>query len=197
MEQTANTKKKAPAWLILCIIALVAGGLLGATNLITHERIAQQEALAAEAARIAVMPLADSFDQMELTGTVSFPDLNGANVDYCYEALKGSEPVGHVLQVTVKGYGGDIAVTVGLDASGAVTGINVGGSNFAETAGLGAKTKEPAFTAQFTGMQPPIAVTKDGGEVDSVTGATKSSRAVSNAVNAASEYTYFSLRKEK
>lgn len=179
MNETKK-RKLAPAWIILGVIALTAGLLLGATNLVTADRIAEQSLIAAEEARKTVFPGADSFNKLDTA--------EDALVDYCYEAVSGGSIVGHVSQVTVTGYGGEIEVTVGVDLDGVVTGISVGGANFSETAGLGAKTKNAAFTDQFIGMLPPLAVTKDGGEVDAVTGATKSSRAVTNGVNTAVEY---------
>lgn len=75
-------------------------------------------------------------------------------------------------RVTVKGYGGEIEIVVGVDNDGVITGINVGGANFSETAGLGAKTKEPAFTEQFKGLSAPLTLK---GNVDSVSGASVSS----------------------
>ena len=68
-----------------------------------------------------------------------------------------------------------------------VAGVNVGGTDFAETAGLGARVKEAWFGEQFAGLTAPVALTKDGGEVDAVSSATISSNAVTSAVNAACE----------
>ena len=93
--------------------------------------------------------------------------------------------VGHTAQVTVKGYGGDVEIVVGVDADGVITGLNVGGANFSETAGLGAKAKEPAFTEQFKGLTAPL-VLKDN--VDSITGASITSGAVVGGVNTALDY---------
>ena len=88
-------------------------------------------------------------------------------------------------QVTVKGYGGEIEIVVGVDNDGVITGINVGGANFSETAGLGAKTKEPAFTEQFKGLSAPLTLK---GNVDSVSGASVSSGAIVNGVNTVLDY---------
>ena len=74
---------------------------------------------------------------------------------------------------------------VGMDSSGVITGINVGGSNFSETAGLGAKVKNDDFKDQFKGLMPPVILNED---VDAVTAATISSRAVTDAVNKACDY---------
>ena len=70
---------------------------------------------------------------------------------------------------------------------GTISGISVGGANFAETAGLGARAKEPEFQAQFAGKNAPVALTGDGGEIEALTGATITSRAVIKGVNQSME----------
>lgn len=173
--------KKVPAWVILCVIALVAGTALGITNALTAEPIREQARIAAENARAQVLPAAASFEEVTVA--------DGAAVDNCYRGVDASgNAVGYVAQVTVQGFGGPIEVTVGVDAEGKLAGIQCGGSGFSETAGLGAKVKTAAFSDQFAGLVTPVALTKDGGEVDSVTAASISSGAVCNAVNIAAEY---------
>ena len=143
--------KKVPAWVILCVIALVAGAALGTTNALTKGPIAEQAARAAEAARAAVLPAAERFEQVEVA--------EGAPVDNCYQGVDASgNAVGYVAQVTVTGFGGPIEVTVGVNAEGELTGIQCGGSGFSETAGLGAKVKETAFSSQFAGLATPVAI---------------------------------------
>lgn len=171
-------KKKLPAWAVLCIVALIAGGLLGYTNQLTADKIEEQTLAAADAARKSVLPDAEAFEQLELA--------EGAPVDNCYAGMAGGEAIGYTAQITVKGYGGPIEITVGVDMDGVLTGISVGGSGFAETAGLGAKTKEAAFTSQFSkGLSAPVQLKED---VNAVSGATISSSAVVSGVNKAAEY---------
>lgn len=197
-------KKEMPAWLKLALIALVAGLLLGFTNELTAPAIAAQTELQAQEARRIVLPQAESFE--ELTAP--------AGIDACYVGQSGGAAVGYVAQVTAKGYGGEIEVIVGVDAAGVITGVSVGGPNFAETMGLGAKVREESFTSQFQGLKGPLALggqaaaatgdaqssatssattalpdaSEAGGSVDAVTSATVSSRAVINAVNTIYEY---------
>lgn len=173
-------KKQLPAWLALCIIALVAGLLLGATNEMTAGPIKLQTEAAANAARIAVLPEAGTFEALA-------PDEN-ASVEQCFVGMRGADIVGYTAQMRVKGYGGEIEVTTGVSMDGVITGIHVGGANFAETAGLGAKTKDAAFTAQFAGKTAPLDTKKNGGEIDAVTAATISSTAVISAVNKSHTY---------
>ena len=169
--------KKFPAWIILMLIAAAAGLLLSATNGVTAPIIRASALAEAESVRAALFPDADSFRELSLSG--------GAPVDNCYEALRGKSVAGHVAQITVNGFGGPIEIMLGIDLSGAITGINVGGADFAETAGLGARTKEPAFTDQFRGDATPVAL---GTDVDAITAATISSKAVVDGVNAVAAY---------
>ena len=169
-------KKQMPAWLVLGLIALIAGCALGFTNELTSPIIDEQTLVAADEARRAVLPGASEFEQL----TVADPA-----IDSCYAGSANGEVVGYTAQVTVKGYGGDVEIVVGVDADGVITGLNVGGANFSETAGLGAKAKEPAFTEQFKGLTAPL-VLKDN--VDSITGASITSGAVVNGVNTAFDY---------
>jgi len=163
---------KKPAWLVLCIITVVAGLALSATNLLTEGPIAEQQLLASNAARIAVFTNADAFEEI--------PVETDSKMDSVYAAKQKGETVGYVLQTTVTGYGGPIEIVMGIDNNGKITGISVGGSNFAETAGLGARTRTPEFTDQFIGLgEAPILKQN----VDAISGATISSTAVTSGAN--------------
>ena len=178
-------KKQLPGWAVLLIITLVAGLALGGTNALTKDPIAQQARIKAENARKAALPDAESFEELALN--------EGAAVDWVYAGLKGGSPVGYVAQKTVNGFGGKVEVIAGVDTVNApdtfkIGGITVGGSDFSETAGLGARAKEPAFTDQFPGKIYPISYIKAGGEatestVDALTSATITTTAVVNGVN--------------
>ena len=165
-------KKKLPPFALLTVITLCAALLLALTNDVTLGPIAAASAKAADEARIAVLPSAESFEELENDGTV----------DALFRGIAGGETVGYAVTVTVAGYGGPVEVTVGLDINGALTGLNVGGSKFAETAGLGAKAKEPGFTGQFVGKKTPVTLEQD---VDAISGATITSAAVTKGVNLA------------
>ena len=154
----------------LLLIAAVAGLALGYTNAITKGPIDEQTIAAANAARESVLPGVDNFEQIQTE----------EGIDNAYIAYKGGDIAGYTAQITTQGYGGEIEIMVGMDSSGAITGINVGGSNFSETAGLGAKVKNDDFKDQFRGLMPPVVLNED---IDAVTAATISSRAVTDAVN--------------
>ena len=167
-------KKGMPAWLVLTLITLVAAVLLGATYEMTKDAIHTQTLEKAASTRRELLPTASVFDKLEneaLSSLYEGKDENG-------------ETVGYVATTTVVGFGGDVEIIVGLDPDGVLTGISVGGANFAETPGLGAKAKEPAFTNQFAGLTVPVALHED---VDSITSATITSNAVVRGVNSAAD----------
>ncbi len=161
----------------LFAIAAAAGLALGATNAITSGPIAVQAEAAATASRQSVLPEATSFEPAE-----------AGDIDEAFLGLDESGSiVGCTGMLTVQGFGGPIEVTVGLSIDGTITGVTVGGSDFSETAGLGAKTRDAAFTGQFCGLAAPVSLSKDGGEIDAVSSATISSTAVTGGVNAVCE----------
>ena len=177
--------KKLAAWIALGIIAIIAGLALAVTNEITADPIAQQALTQAENARRAVLPEAQSFEPYELG--------EGATVSNCYIGKSGENVVGYVATLTVSGYGGPVEITVGVNNEKVIQGINVGGSDFSETAGLGAKSKDKAFTDQFIGKTPRLSVIKAGGNktdqtIDAITAATITSSAVTSGVNTASSF---------
>ena len=97
---------------------------------------------------------------------------------------------GYAVQVTPGGFDNTITMMVGVDTQGKVLGISV--IKHTETAGLGAvaAASTPAgenFRSQFVGASGSVSVTKDGGTMDAITGATITSRAVCAGVNAALE----------
>lgn len=180
MEMTAP--KKMQGWLVLFLVALVAGLALAATNEMTREPIKQRAIESALAARKAVFSAADAFEEL--------PVATDSGVDSFYRALKDGQTIGYEAQSTVHGYGGPIEVIVGMDMDSKLTAISVGGSNFAETAGLGSKAKEPAFKDQFAGITLPAEL---NGNVDAISGATITSRAVVLGVNQAGQYILTSM----
>lgn len=164
----------------LMLICAVAGAALGLTNMVTKEKIAEQIEFEANQARQDLFPDAKDFE--EITETVSHPE----EVTSIYAAKGESGTLGYAVGVTVTGYKGPVAISVGVKDDGSVVGIRIGASD--ETPGLGAKIKEEAFYGQFAGVKPEaISVTKDGGEIEAVSAATISSRAVCKGVSIASE----------
>ena len=157
--------------LTLLLISAVVSGLLGLTNFITVDRIAEINAQKTASSMQEVLP-ADTYTPVEYTGSE-------ANVAAVYRA--GDQ--GYVVEVTPSGFGGSIDMVVGVDNEGLVTGVSI--INMSETSGLGANAAKEAFRSQYIGKNGELAVSKDGGEIDALTGATITSRAVTGGVNTA------------
>lgn len=157
--------------LILTAICTTATLILALTNMLTEGKIAENAAAKAAESRMQVLQAAD-YEQLDDEGRV-------------YEALdSGGSQIGVVVVTEVSGYGGTIEVMTGIWSSGRVSGVTV--LSMSETPGMGEKTKENDFLNQFVGTNDPnLAVKKDGGSIDAVSGATISSRAVTSAVNSA------------
>ena len=169
MSETKTTRKQLPAYLILALIALAAALLLAVTNAITAGPIKAHEEAAQNAAFQSVME-ADSFS------TMSIPD--GCNVTSLVEAKKDGKTIGYCAVSSAKGYGGNVAVTLGVDMDGKIVGCQIGDTNFAETDGFGARWKEPARAEAFIGLS-----AFGGDTIEAITGATVTSKAVLAASN--------------
>lgn len=157
--------------LTLLVISAVVACLLGFTNYITADKIAEINAQKTAASMEEVLP-ADSYIAVEYTGTE-------ANVAAVYQA----GDAGYVIEVTPSGFGGAIDMVVGVANDGTVTGVSI--VSMSETSGLGANASKDAFRSQYVGLSGELAVSKDGGEIDALTGATITSRAVTDGVNTA------------
>lgn len=159
---------------VLFLVAAVAAMLLGFVYEVTKEPIAQQEAKQLKLSMQAVMPSATAFEELE--------GVAEGNITAVYQ----SDTDGFVLAVNTLGYGGNISLLVGVNADGTTSGVRI--LSHSETPGLGARSTEAKFYEQFVGMTSPVAVTKDGGQVEAITSATVTSRAVSNGVEEALEW---------
>ncbi len=162
--------------LTLLIITAVVAALLSVVNGVTKPIIDDLNRQKTQKAIEAVLP----------GGGENMP-VPGGN-DMVQALYKGEK--GYAVQVAPQGFNGAIVMMVGVDNEGKVLGISV--ISQAETAGLGSicaasNSAGEAFRGQFIGMSGSLAVTKDGGEVDAITSATITSRAVTNGVNAALE----------
>ena len=162
---------------LLAITAVVAAALAG-VNSITAPKIAQ---LTAEKTQNAIMSVLEGGYDKEITDYV---DESGI-VAKVYSGANG-----YAVQVTPGGFDNTITMMVGVGNDGKVLGISI--ISHTETAGLGAVAAAgtPAgesFRNQFVGTSGSVAVTKDGGAMDAITGATITSRAICVGVNAALE----------
>ena len=179
-----------PEWLkypiTLLIVAALSAFLLAGLEKITRP---QKEKLAIEEEALA--------RKLVLPNAATFKSKVGCEIGL----NSGGEVVGYVAKGEAVGYSSTIKLMVGANQNLEVKGIKVLYQK--ETPGLGDKileikskktwwtvitgkevpTEKPWFTEQFIGKSSPFKVTKDGGQIDAITGATISSRAVCRAVN--------------
>ena len=172
------TKKKEPGMatlvIVLFAICAVTALLLGLTNYVTKPFIDENARLKQEKAMSDVLP-ADSYT--EVTDQYTGGDPTVLNV---YDAGEA----GYVVQVKpATSFSGNLTVMVGVGADGACTGISI--TSTGETSGLGSNASKEDFRAQFVGATGEVHVTKDGGTIDALTGATITSRGVCEAVSSA------------
>ena len=184
MKNESSVKQILIPAVSLFLICLVCAGLLGFTDKITKEKIAQNAALAEAQARTDAVPAAADFSEPLTT------QLDG--VDYIYYEAKdsGGTVTAFVFTATSKGYGGDVTVMVGIDTNGLITGVKPVVLN--ETPGLGMKASSVDWLKQYIGKGESVQVNKtkpaDGAnEIQAITGATITSKAVTSAVNIAFE----------
>lgn len=168
---------------VLFVITAVVAVMLAFSNMITVDKIAENTLKAQNEAMALVMEEASEFKFDK-----SFYD---GIVKKVYKAVSGEKELGWCVSVAPVGYGGEIELIVGIDNEYNLTGIKV--VNMSETPGLGAKASEDKFTSQFAGKKAAngINVIKSGtpkdDEILAISGATVTSQAIKNGVNAAIE----------
>ncbi len=191
--------------MILTIITLVSGLALGFVYELTKSNIEAANQAAVQAAYEEVFPDAESFKDVEdfdseavseeihdvktEDPTVDFTDVDIDNVSTA-ESSDG-KVLGYVITTTSHaGYGGDLTMSIGITIEGNVNGYSITTIN--ETPGLGMKALEDDYKDQFNDI--PVGsyeVTKgDAGEeeIEAISGATITSRATTNSVDAAMSY---------
>ena len=168
----------------------------------TKDEIEEQKLAASAASYLEVCPGAQTFEKDEKMDQV-IADQNGEVYGsgfgrvHINSAVIGKDSsgntVGYVISVTSSdGYDGDITLSLGLSPEGAVNGISFTQLN--ETPGMGMRCAEPEFKDQFAGRtMPAFLLNKEGSassedEIDSVSGASTTSGAVVNAVNAGLDF---------
>ncbi|NLG89495.1 MAG: RnfABCDGE type electron transport complex subunit G [Clostridiaceae bacterium] len=168
--------------LVLFLVCVVITGALAVVNRVTKDVIEQRINAEQEEFRRQLLDDADNFAKIELEpGNEAVKDV--------YAGYREGEFEGYVINVTAKGYGGDIAMIVGVDKNGAITGIIIGDNE--ETPGLGTKAFEPDFIDQFDKVSVNDVLTvvkqsrKSSNEIQAVSGATITSKGVTQGVQAA------------
>lgn len=172
---------------VLGLITFVCALLLGVINGITKDKIAQNAVETRNAAMSVILPEAESFVDVEVSEDWTAPaDKNQPTITGVYEAQAGGQTIGYCVEVNPKGFGGALTLIVGINTDGTVAGAQV--TAHGETPGLGAKAQtDPEWITQFAGQPADgsLAVSKDGGTINAITGSTITSRAVTLGVNTA------------
>ena len=169
----------------LTLIATSAALILALAENATRAPIAEQQRLRHRNAIAAVLPAFDN-DPLQDAKTLSAADTGSGQPQALtfYRARRAGTLVGVAFNVTSpNGYSGDITLTIGVDAQEQIIAIAI--LSQAETPGLGARITETSFTDQFRHRaldNTDWRVKKDGGDIDQLTGATISPRAVVSAV---------------
>ncbi len=177
---------------ILFAITLIAGLVLGFVYELTKEPIRVQQELAIQRACQAVFANAESFEAQKYAPTedmLAELDNMGVEIGTVFEAKDASgSSLGYVVETTSsEGYGGDITLYAGINNEGMLNGISI--LSIAETPGLGMNA-ESVLVPQFENVKTTLfRYTKSGknasDEIDAISGATITTKAVVNAVNGA------------
>ena len=172
---------------VLGLITFVCALLLGVVNQVTKDQIAKNAENTRNQAMSAIIPDVSFSEVKDVPADWAAPaDKNQPKITGVYAAEKDGETVGYCVEVNPKGFGGEMTMIVGINADGTVAGAQV--TKHGETPGLGAKAQsDPNWITQFAGQPSDgsLAVSKDGGSIEAITGSTITSRAVTLGVNTA------------
>ncbi len=160
-----STLKNAFPIILLTIVVAVCVSLLSYVDSLTREKISAQED---EAIKSLLTEMFPEMSRYEFKNEI-------------YTVYSDGDKLGYAFLAVGKGYGGDINILVGLSDETTVKGIKIVSQT--ETPGLGSRITEPFFTDQFAGVAiNNVALSRDGGKIDAITGSTISSSAVVDAV---------------
>ncbi len=152
--------------LTLALICILASGLLATVNSVTRPRIIAQAKAEEESSLKEVLPMAEYFKPVKSLDEILY-----------YKAEdKDGKFIGVAFKVAGKGYSSTIETMVGMTKEGAINAIKILSQN--ETPGLGAGVAEESFTSRFASKN----IQNLGTQVEAITGATISSKAVIDSV---------------
>jgi len=166
----------------LTIVSFISACSLALINEITKSEILSREQKNLNNALMYVLPGSNSTSILPIQKEGQFLYYKG------YEDQKRTKIVGYAFLVESQGYTNSIRTLVGIDTSGSILRIKIVSQQ--ETPGLGARCEEiqngesiPWWQAQFQNKSAvDIAVDKDGGQIESISGATITSRAITDGI---------------
>ena len=186
--------------LVLTAITLISGLLLGGVYGLTKEQIDYINNKSTIDSYKQVFPDAETFDDETYAdalqaaldeGKIAADNSSAELLSFVAAKDASGQEIGYIVKAQCAGFGGNDIVVTGVDPDLKITGIAFP-ETLPETAGLGQKATEPEFYEQFAGKTTGLSVKKGGGagdsEIDAMSGATITSTAVVNAVNASTEF---------
>lgn len=192
MKHSSDMKAMLKEAGILFAITLISGLLLGFVYELTKEPIRIQQEKAVTQACQTVFAEATSFQEISYTASselIEKENENGVKLGVVFEAKDGSgETIGYVISTTsTRGYGGNIVLYTGVSKEGTVKGVSI--LEISETAGLGMQASQVLVPQVKDKTVDAFTYTKNGSradsEIDAISGATITTQAFVNAVNAA------------
>ncbi|MBN1622633.1 MAG: RnfABCDGE type electron transport complex subunit G [Endomicrobiales bacterium] len=159
--------------LILLIVTVLSATSLSLVYLQTADRILEVKKEKVYKLQKEILPLAESFE-----------DIDEGTVKVGYDGDKNE--VGRIISVSPKGYAGNIEMLVGIDNEDRITMIKI--VKQSETPGLGSQVSKSDFLGQFKNKNlAGVFLRREStdGEIDAITGATISSRAVAKGAQQA------------
>lgn len=208
LDVIKKAKENVMPVIIMFCICVAVGLLLGITSSVTKPVIEQRNLIASLNAHLSVFPLADNFKEINIEQLKKYESINAilsehgknsnrdsdlkSRIKGIYEAYKGKDKIGWIIDITSKGYGGDIYFTIGISKDLKISNVKPGQNM--ETPGLGSKVLSKIFVSKLQGLQikqKDFTVVKSAStneeEVQAVSGATITSKAVVQALNDASK----------
>ena len=166
--------------IFITIVALISVALVTATDSITKDKIEEQEG-----------------QQIQSMLEEMFPSMSEYTFeDDIYTIYSDGTEIGYAFLAVGKGYGGNIDILIGLEDETTIKAITI--ISQSETPGLGSRIAESSFANTFAGANiDDVALKKDGGQIDAITGATISSGAVVDAVRTAAMEKVKSLKERQ
>lgn len=159
--------------LSLFLVCLCAAAALALTNAVTKSAIAKQDQKKLNETMVKIIET-DSYKATTLSH-------NGVDYTYYTALSEQNETMGYIFLTAATGYNGDVSVMVGINPDGTVKVVEILDAS-GETPSLGQRVSESSFLEQFSNKTAPFDT-----QVDTISGATYSSRAVVYAVNTACE----------
>lgn len=180
--------------IVLLIITTIAAICLGFVNNITLKPIAAQIEKTTNEAMSKILPSASTFKSAEDYTPTDSSNVKAYSIGY--EKGEDTPIVGYAVSVVSKGYGGELSIMVGISNEGVIQGVTL--ISHSETPGLGANA-DSEWINQYKDKSGELSVTKSASssesEIQAITSATITSKAITDAVNEVTDFYNQTLSK--